>query len=135
MAATVLIVEDDHALQGLLREILEDEGFRVIPVASLTSLEQSVLAQADLLITDLLFDFEPVGLDVIRAARQLGRADLPTLICSGAREQIEQHAGEIESLGAHLLLKPFTVDELIGAVDRALSTGAFAPQELPAAHA
>ncbi|WP_026370062.1 response regulator [Kallotenue papyrolyticum] len=122
MHTTILVVEDDRALRSVLCDILEDEGFRAVAVPSPAALAQTAPADADLLITDLLFDFEPVGLDVIRAARRTIRPDLPTLICSGAREQVERYAIEIELLGAQLLLKPFSVDELLGAVNRALDT-------------
>lgn len=120
MGTTIVVVEDDPALRTLLCDILEDEGFRAIAVSWPDMLDHTLLASADLVITDLLFDYEPRGLEVLRTARNDHQPALPTLICSGAREQLEHHAAELAQLGAHLLLKPFGIDDLLGAVERAL---------------
>lgn len=120
MSATILVLEDDPVLQDLLREVLEDEGYHIVAADSLPELLKIAPAHAELLITDLLVNFELVGLHAIRQIRhKLGR-QLPALICSAAQKQIERHQPEIDQLSARVLAKPFTIDELVTVVGQAL---------------
>lgn len=119
MSATILVLEDDPILQDLLREVLEDEGYHIIAADSLPALLKIAPVHADLLITDLLVNFELVGLHAIRNIRHT-HPQLPALICSAAQKQLELLRPEIDQLGAKLLPKPFTIDELVSAVSRAL---------------
>lgn len=121
MSATILLLEDDAALQDLLREVLQDEGYHVVAADSLSSLLEAAPKHADLLITDLLVDFQMVGLQAIAGIRQIVHTNLPALICTAAQKQLEVLQPEIERLQAKVLHKPFTIDELVDAVSRALS--------------
>jgi two-component system, OmpR family, response regulator CpxR len=120
MSATILVLEDDLVLQSLLCEVLEDEGFTVVAADSLPRLLAALPPRADLLITDLLLNFEPVGLHAITEIRRAVRPTLPVLLCSAAERQIARYEDEITRLGASVLPKPFTIDELVGSVDRAM---------------
>ncbi len=120
MGATILLLEDDVVLQGLLREVLQDEGYQVIAADNLPHLLEAAPEQADLLVTDLLVNFEMVGLQAIHNVRQTIGTDLPALICTAARRQLEMLEPEIAQLRAQVLHKPFTIDELVDAVDEAL---------------
>lgn len=120
MGATILILEDDPVLQGLLREVLEDEGYHIVAADSLAALLELAPAHPQLLITDLLINFELVGLQAIKQLRQRTYSQLPVLICSAAQKHFEQLEPEIAQLGARLLAKPFTIDELVSAVAQAL---------------
>lgn len=124
MSATVLILEDDPVLQDLLREVLEDEGYRVVAADTLPALLDMAPAQAQLLITDLMVNFELVGLQAIKRVRQALHPQLPALICSAAQRQFEQLRPEIDQLGAKVLAKPFTIDELLSAVSQSLKPAA-----------
>ena len=120
MRATILLLEDDVVLQDLLREVLQDEGYQVVAADNLPHLLEAAPEHADLLVTDLLVDFQMVGLQAIQAVRQTIGADLPALICTAARRQLEMLEGEIAQLRAQVLHKPFTIDELVDAVGEAL---------------
>lgn len=124
MSATILVLEDDPVLQDLLREVLEDEGYRIVAADSLPELLKIAPTQADLLITDLLVNFELVGLHAIRQIRQITHPQLPALICSAAQKEYELRRPEIDQLGAKLLTKPFTIDELVSVVGQALKRAA-----------
>lgn len=121
MSATILLLEDDVALQDLLREVLQDEGYLVVAADSLPHLLAAAPAHADLLVTDLLVDFQMVGLQAIECIRQVVQPRLPALICTAAQQQLEILQPQVEQLKAHVLHKPFTIDELVDAVSRALS--------------
>lgn len=120
MSATILLLEDDAVLQDLLREVLQDEGYTVVAAESLTQLLAAVPQHVDLLITDLLVDFQMVGLNAIEQVRRITRSDLPALICTAAQKQIETLQPEIERLNAHILEKPFTIDDLVSSVNHML---------------
>jgi DNA-binding NtrC family response regulator len=120
MSATILLLEDDAVLQDLLREVLQDEGYTVVAAESLAELLRVVPQHVDLLITDLLVDFQTVGLNAIEQIRQVTRPELPALICTAAQKQIESLQPEIERLHARILEKPFTIDDLVSSVNRML---------------
>ncbi len=122
MSATILVLEDDSALRELLCDVLQDEGHYVVASSSLALLSQ-VPHDVDLLITDLLLSTEEDGLAAINTVRAATRPGLPALICSGAKEQIEQRRSEIDRLGAQLLEKPFTIDDLVAQVNYAMLPG------------
>ena len=120
MSTTILVLEDDSVLQDLLREVLQDEGFQVIAATSLPELLEIVPQHARLLITDLLFNFETVGLTAIEQVRQVTQPNLPALICTAAQKHVEVLQPEIARLGAYVLTKPFTIDELVATINCAL---------------
>lgn len=120
MAATILVLEDDPALQALLCEVLQDEGHNVVAAANLPSLLDQLPTKADLLISDILVDFKPVGLEAIHAVRQTMDPRVPAILCTGAAHQVERFQEQIDGLGAVVLNKPFSIDSLVGAVNSAL---------------
>lgn len=120
MPATILVLEDDRVLRDLLCEVLIDEGHKVVAADSLPQLLASMSAQPDLLITDLFFNAQLGGLHAIEEVRTMLNTQLPALICTAAQTEVPALKSEIERLGAHLLFKPFTLDELVEHVDGAL---------------
>jgi DNA-binding NtrC family response regulator len=120
MSATILVLDDDGVIRDLLCEVLQDEGFQVVAAETLQELLTIAPKHVDVLITDFLLNFEEVGLKAIESVRQIIQPQLPAIICTAARKQSEERQPEIARLGAHVLLKPFTIDELLDTVNRAL---------------
>ena len=120
MAATILVLEDDPALQELLCEVLVDEGHAVIAASTLPGLIDQLPAAPDLLISDILVDLEPVGIDAITTIRGMFDYALPAILCTAAANHVERLQDEIDMLQAVVLPKPFSIDSLIGAVNTAL---------------
>ena len=121
MAATILVLEDDPALQELLCEVLADEGHSVVAADSLSSLLGRMSAAPDLLISDMLLDLEPIGLEAIQAVRSSTERTVPAILCTAATNHVERFHEQIERLGATVLAKPFSIDGLIHAVNTALT--------------
>jgi signal transduction histidine kinase/ActR/RegA family two-component response regulator len=119
--AVVLVAEDEPGILRFLRRTLENAGCRVIPgesgEAALAALEQSGL-QPDLLVSDIVMPgISGVELADRARARQPGLAVLfISAYTSGALKQ-----QGIASLGAYLLQKPFTSEELLEQVGRTLA--------------
>src|SRR5579863_8555070 len=71
-AANILVVDDDRATQDLLREVLEDEGFRVVTSASgEEALEIGERECFDVIISDMKLGPNLTGLDVLRAYKSI----------------------------------------------------------------
>ncbi|HSH77646.1 MAG TPA: response regulator [Herpetosiphonaceae bacterium] len=120
MAATILVLEDDAALRELLCEVLEDEGHHVVTATTLPGLLQQMPPTPDLLISDMLFDLKPLGLEAISAVRSTAQRSLPAILCTAATTYLERYQEQINRLGAVVLSKPFTIDGLLTAVNSAL---------------
>ena len=124
----ILLIDDNREIVDLLREILNDEGFRVsVAYAPLPPAEVAALAP-DLIIQELLFggkseagwsDLEPGQMDP-ESAR------IPRILCTTSSERVQEPAmaAHLERLGIRVLLKPFAIGELLAAV-----TGAFAARQ------
>ncbi|MGY3450327.1 PAS domain-containing protein [Bradyrhizobium sp. USDA 4353] len=115
-AATILIVDDDPDLRGVLIASLEELGYLVLEAED----GHQGLAMIDHRVPDLLMvDFAMPGMSgaqVAKAARQR-RPDLPIVFASGYAD-----TGAIEraAVDAAVLRKPFRVDELQAVLAEAL---------------
>jgi two-component system, OmpR family, KDP operon response regulator KdpE len=113
----VLIVEDDQAIQNVLRMLFEGNGFRVVVAESATQGEHYArLHRPDTVIVDLgLPDRD--GLTVITAIR--GWSPVPILVLS-ARTAEAQRLAAFDQGADDYVGKPFSAPELIARV-RAIS--------------
>lgn len=124
MVATILVLEDDPALQELLCEVLVDEGHHVVAADTLPALLGQMPSAPDLLISDMLVDLQPVGLAAIEAVRRSSERTVPAILCTAAQTHVERYQAQIDHLGAVVLAKPFSIDALLRTVNNALATRA-----------
>lgn len=110
---TVLVIDDDQAIQLLVRDVLRDAGYDVLTSGTaedaLHALEDT---HPDLVVLDLSLPHGEEALiqRVVRASQ-----DARLLVLSGSVE-LRERARE---LGAHANLgKPFDLDEFVTMVDR-----------------
>jgi PAS domain S-box-containing protein len=109
---TVLVVEDEPVVRGLIVEVLKDLGYRALEAADGPSglrLAQSS-QRIDLLVTDVGLP----GLNGRQLADQvrLVRPDLKVLFITGYAENTTQAGGFLEP-GMAMMTKPFSVDALM----------------------
>jgi PAS domain S-box-containing protein len=121
-ARTVLLVEDEDILRGLMREFLQQLGCTVLDTGS--SAEALRLAREhggpiDLLITDVVMP----GMSGGHLARELvrSRPQMRVLYTSGYPDETIVRHGVLEP-GTHFLQKPFSLDLLARKMDEALRT-------------
>jgi len=115
---TVLIVDDDDAFRGYVREVLEEGGYRVRDVADgAAALGAAVSAAASVVVLDVNLPGLN-GYEVCRRLREQLDASLGIIIVSGDRtESYDRTAGLL--LGADdYLAKPFDPAELVARVRR-----------------
>ena len=109
--ATVLVVDDDADVTDTMREILEDEGHRVLVADNgIRALEITREERPDLVLLDLEMP-EMDGrhfLSEVRATPELARVQV--VVVSGS--------SDARSLGAETVTKPLRLDTLLGLIDR-----------------
>jgi DNA-binding NtrC family response regulator len=123
----ILLVEDDDAVRSTVVTCLECEGYPVDAAAS-TAEAMSRLNGADypIVISDIYID-EHTGLDVLKAAR--GRDPECAVILMTARGTMETVMEATRGGVFDYIAKPFEIDRLLDAVQRAEAARAVAEEE------
>jgi CheY-like chemotaxis protein len=109
---TVLLVEDEDAVRGLARRVLERRGYRVLEAASAPEALERAAAEdgvIDLLLTDVVMP-GPSGRDLAERVLQI-RPSTRVLYMSGYTEDEIIRRGVLGE-GTAFLEKPFTPDAL-----------------------
>ena len=116
--ATVLVVDDDAAIQSLVLDVLESAEFRVLTAsngAQALAMNDAEIGSIDLVITDVLMP-DVSGPELFRRLRTR-RPGLRVLYMTGFDDPFSDESWA----GLPILHKPFTVAGLFGAVRAALS--------------
>ncbi|MEO0437195.1 MAG: PAS domain S-box protein [Pseudomonadota bacterium] len=117
---TILLVEDQTDVRDMAVALLEDLGYRVLPVASPADALGVIDSQGevDLLFTDIVMPGALDGTALANEARAK-KPSLPVLFTSGYAERAVFDEGDFNAAD-HLLAKPYRADQLADAVARAL---------------
>ena len=117
----ILVVNDTQEILDLFRDILTDEGYEV----SLCSYAFKDLAEVkrvmpDLVILDFLIGGEDHGWQMLQKPK-MDRATrkLPVIICTAAINRVRELEGHLKEKGVGVVLKPFDIEDLLQAVNRA----------------
>jgi CheY-like chemotaxis protein len=112
--ATILVVDDDIAVQGMLCEALEGAGYRtVVANDGRDAIRVYAAEQPDVVITDVFMP-RASGIDLVHALNALERRPRMIVISGVAGEQFLQAAREVNV--EHTFTKPFDVREVVRAV-------------------
>lgn len=132
----ILVVDDEPDIRDLVREILEDEGYRVsVAENGETARSAFVRGAPDLVLLDIWMP-DVDGITLLREWSSGGRLDCPVVVMSG--HGTVETAIEATRLGAHdFVQKPISLARLLAIVGQALESGrrkqkAISPQ-VPAA--
>jgi two-component system phosphate regulon response regulator PhoB len=112
MTSSILVVEDEPAIQELLRVNLESAGFAVRAVADAESAHAEIRsALPDLLLLDWMLPGQS-GLSLARALRAEARTrELPIIIVTARTDEADRVAG-LEAWVDDYVTKPFSPREL-----------------------
>jgi CheY-like chemotaxis protein len=118
--ARILLAEDDMSVREFARRALESDG-HAVTLAHDGGEAAQALSQSGMHFDLLLADVKMPVMDGIALALKVSRDRpyLPILLMTGFADQRERADG-LETLVREVLAKPFTLDELLAAVGRAL---------------
>ena len=127
----ILVIEDDAAIRGVLRVLLQAEQYRVIEAetAARADIEASS-HKPDLLLVDLGLPDED-GLKVIRRVREW--SPVPIVVLS-ARTMETQKIAALDAGADDYVTKPFSAPELLARVRAALRRSARGTEQPPVLH-
>ena len=130
---TVLLVEDEGALRSMIREALEDAGYRVLeagmPLQAL-AIAESHPGNIHLMLTDVVMPGMS-GRDLAVRLKPLRPGAAVVFMSGYTDDAIGQH-GLLE-LGTHFLQKPFTSHQLLQKIREVLGPSSAPPAPGPAA--
>jgi CheY-like chemotaxis protein len=123
----VLVINDTKEILELFRDVLEREmGHEVILMSfAPDELERIVEQRPDLVIVDFMIgEREMEGWQLLQKMRMHpSTAKIPVVACTAAVKQVRETEAYLLQQGIEIVLKPFTIDQLEGAVNRALAGG------------
>lgn len=115
---SVIIIEDDPEIRGIVKTLLAGEGFQVEESADgRSALERVFLTKPDLILVDLRLP----GLDGAEVCKRIrnGGLDTPIIVISAAKEEFDRVL--LLELGADdFLVKPFGARELLARIKAVL---------------
>lgn len=117
----ILVIDDEAPVRAFVRQTLETEGYEIKEAADgKEGLAALRLYPVDLIITDIFMPNKE-GIDTIRTVREQFPQTKILAISGGGRRRMEVLPAAVQ-FGAHqALAKPFTPEELLAAVDIALT--------------
>lgn len=127
--ARVTVVNDNPEFLDLVHDILEDDRYETITIDGdrPDALDAIRASRPDLLMIDLRMGSDGLhGWDIAQQVRADSAFDgLPVLICSADVQALNELEGDLEG-DSHVgrLIKPFSIDELIAAIDGLLAEAA-----------
>lgn len=117
ISAPLLLVEDDTSVRNTLATFLDLEGYKVEAVSSTrVAMEKLLTSSYPIVISDIYLD-ERTGLDVLRAAKEASSEC--RVILMSARGSMETVMAATRGGAFEYLAKPFELDELLNAIQKA----------------
>jgi CheY-like chemotaxis protein len=113
----ILIVNDTQEILDLMRELLEEEGYRVTSSLALLDIDKIKTIAPDIIVQDLLFEgTQELGwkfLTLLRLDPVLAR--IPLVLCTAAVRTVTnpEMDEQLDQKGIRVVLKPFTIEDLL----------------------
>jgi CheY-like chemotaxis protein len=123
-----LLIDDTQEILDLMAELLEDEGYRVTTSQALLDINKVKALAPDVIVQDLLFEgMQEQGwkfLELVRLDPELAR--IPLVLCTAAVRTVNdpEMAAQLDRLGIRVVLKPFTIEDLLTALSETLTAQA-----------
>lgn len=120
----ILVIDDEPDLRDVMRAVLEDAGYEVVEAANgRDGGARFAEAPTDLVITDIMMP-EQDGIQTMIELRRLSPSTKIIAISGGGGARNLDFLQFAKQVGAvEVLAKPFTNDQLVDAVKRALEAG------------
>jgi CheY-like chemotaxis protein len=119
----IICINHSPDVLGLLRELLEDAGYRVTTWSHTDKdLDALVALAPDLITLDYMWssaDDDWIFLQVLRLDRRT--APIPLILCTGAVAEVQALMPHLQEMGVVVVFKPFDIDQLLQAVREMLA--------------
>ncbi len=112
----IVVVEDERDILDMLRELLEEEGYRVVCInhpRQFTPIHEE--CRPDLLFVDLMLP-DLSGIELARRLREDGLPDTPMVAMSVSPDMLRSAANS--NLFQETLSKPFDIERLLSYAER-----------------
>lgn len=124
----VLLVEDDSAIAIVIEAALEDEGFAIDRVSSISDRDIALDKRPyDVMLTDVMLE-DGDGLETLSAVRR--QAPIMPVIVLSAQNTLDTAVRASEGDAFEYFPKPFDLDELVQAVCQAVGSREAGSQEI-----
>jgi DNA-binding response OmpR family regulator len=123
----ILVVEDQRSLLRNLVRGLGEEGYEVIPAASVSEARAAIASQPDVLVLDLMLP-DGSGVELLRKLREEGLRQ-PILILT-ARDSVDDRVEGLDAGADDYLVKPFSFNELLARLRALLRRGSLEQQAI-----
>ena len=120
----IAVIDNDPAFLHFMARLLGSEGYDVLPLSNAAEAVEAVQTkQPALVVLDLHMEEREGGLRLLRQLRQEAvTARIPVLFCTGDVAVLHKQAELLKTLDCEVLEKPFTADDLLRKVRRAMET-------------
>ncbi len=124
----ILVIDDAQPVLDLYGEILRTEGYQVSLTAQADGgIDEIKRAKADLIILDLVFHGETLGVPLIQAVKQdTDTTHIPVVVCTGAVRVMNAVEDDLARQGVAMIRKPFDIDDLLAMVRGGLTQSGLA---------
>ena len=119
----ILLIDDNEEMRSMLGQMIREAGFDVVLAANGNEgIAQYRSAPADLIITDIIMP-EKGGLQTIVEIRRDYPKARVIAMSGGFKSHSDDHGALAKIMGVdRILAKPFSRDDLLGAVDEVLKS-------------
>ncbi len=114
----ILVIDDALPVLDLYGEILRTEGYQVSLTAHAdVGIHEIKRAKADLIILDLVFHGETLGVPLIQAVKQdTDTTHIPVVVSTGAVRVMDAVENDLARQGVAMIRKPFDIEDLLAMV-------------------
>jgi len=110
----ILVVEDEKHINGLISEVLADEGYSVDSCYNgLEALEYIACAHYDVIVLDIMMP-KMDGLEFLSILR--GRKDMTPVLLLTSKDSVADRVSGLDSGADYYLVKPFDFPELLAVI-------------------
>lgn len=132
-APHILVANHAPEILELMRELLNEEGYRVSTVPRDGQNLDSIVALApSLIVIDYMWpssDNEWTLLNLLRIDRRT--REIPVILCTSAVRHVQEMSHHLQRVGVRVVFKPFDIDELLKQVAEALEDKAMSEKTPP----
>ncbi len=117
----VLVMNDTHEFLELMEDLLGEEGYRVSTSTWVLAMDRVKALSPDVIVLDVMFEHQDLGwkfLTLSRLDRSVCR--IPLVLCTAAVQTVRGMEAHLATVGVGVVLKPFSIDELLRAIEGAL---------------